>query len=220
MDFVSQIIFPVGEFENIKSRAYLIGWNLDNFRCCVACAIEAESFDVLSAIVEKSKYELGVKYSSCSKYCTIGPTILGEYVYSADHEQVPAVEKQSLSIWITLTSNHGSPHPRLHSLYSLGCEYKTSCYLIQYTKINSENLEFLHVDKFVSDNSMRLSELDYVVSQINVSHELSQLMKLRISESISSSTSLFQYNFRYVKIIMESIRNLTMVSCLVVVQHE
>lgn len=33
--FNSQVIFPCDSFKNIKSHAFLVGWNLEHFRCLV-----------------------------------------------------------------------------------------------------------------------------------------------------------------------------------------
>lgn len=39
--FLTQIIFPTNKtILSFKSHAFLVGWNIENFRCCVIAAFE------------------------------------------------------------------------------------------------------------------------------------------------------------------------------------
>ena len=75
-----------------------------------------------------------------------GLTILTEWIPHseiADREYVPNAYFQGQGIWITVTNLDNGCNkklPRLYSVYSLGCLYTTSCYMVQYQPVDTDKL--------------------------------------------------------------------------------
>jgi hypothetical protein len=77
--FLTQIVFPINDTKDLKSHAFLIGWNIDNFRCCIITAFEEPSeryLDVQDAI-SRTFDPLSHIYSTCSPNGVALPIILG-----------------------------------------------------------------------------------------------------------------------------------------------
>ena len=78
--FHTQIIFPISEtLSTFKSHAFLVGWNIENFRCCIIAAFEVTTdryIDVQNA-VEQTFEPLSSVYATCSPNGLALPTILG-----------------------------------------------------------------------------------------------------------------------------------------------
>jgi hypothetical protein len=78
--FLTQIVFPISDtLLSFKSHAFLVGWNIENFRCCIIAAFEVPSdryLEVQDAIART--YEpLSSVYATCSPNGLALPTILG-----------------------------------------------------------------------------------------------------------------------------------------------
>jgi hypothetical protein len=151
---ISQVFFP-DSLLTITSHAFLIGWNLDAFRCCVVCCITLPSSELhlLEEALEQSTSSLRNRIRLCSRSGDTVPVILGEWIPNIGTSAGPIVPSDSYGIWIVLTesapssSDNGSTprQPRLYSVYSMGCLYRTHCYLVQYTLPNTDNLEVLEL---------------------------------------------------------------------------
>ena len=195
--FLSHIIVPDTLVE-CKCRALLIGWNLDSFRCCVAFAIEAtsEKYIDLETSLQRSTEKLKKILRTSSKDGKAMPIILGEWVPSITGEIVNTAVAETAGIWIVLTMDNSAsqPKPQLHALYSLGCLYRTSCYLVQYSKVDTNKLYCLTEEhsppqlgiQGATSSSLYSSQLrkhalftnlEYIVAQINVAHDLELTVK-------------------------------------------
>jgi hypothetical protein len=184
----------------MSEKGYLVGWNLENFRCCIAFVVSevnstlAEDdeddpetvlaeLNVLLETVSQSD-ELKVISESCSR-TKLPPTVLGQWLPTTDSdgtEYVPPTLFQMQPIWITLTnssgtSREGKQRPTLQSLYSVGCLYRTTTYFFQYHVGKEQN--FLNMDIAClippEPEDKRLlrekSDLEYTVSQCNASRD-------------------------------------------------
>ena len=78
--FLTQIVFPINDtFLSFNSHAFLVGWNIENFRCCIIAAFEEPSeryVDVKDAI-SRTLEPLASVYATCSPNGLALPTILG-----------------------------------------------------------------------------------------------------------------------------------------------
>ena len=60
-----------------------------------------------------------------------------------EEEHIPHAYFQSQGIWITVTTldnENNNKLPKLYSVYSLGCLYTTSCYMVQYKPVDTDKL--------------------------------------------------------------------------------
>ena len=159
--FISQIVYPRSLIDTSASpstanaglRSFLVGWNLENFRCVIGCFIHMESMyrennynDLYRAIqCTSNDFDLQCLLRGYSKGEIMDtddetmPVILGEYIPNISSDYVPETNRQLDGIWIILTNKGDKLH--LHSLYSLGCLYTTSCYMFQYNPVNTNNIE-------------------------------------------------------------------------------
>ena len=74
----------------------------------------------------------------------------------AEGEYVPNSYFQGQGIWITVTNlDNGCNRklPRLYSVYSLGCLYTTSCYMVQYQPVDTDKLRSISLAN--NDNSLQ-----------------------------------------------------------------
>jgi hypothetical protein len=165
--FLSQIFYPTGLFDECGALdAYLIGWNLDNFRCLIACCLPVPSSSsggdasaddrasYIAAIDNALRQTMDDLSSSLPLASSNHPIILGIWKHLMKDLYIPSSSEQSSSIWITITtdpSGQKESAPILHSVYSLGSIYYTSCYMIEYDKINTNSLECLRLE--VTGNS-------------------------------------------------------------------
>jgi hypothetical protein len=179
--FLSQIIYPVS-LRQVKSHAYLIGWNLEHFRCCIVCVIllpaSEESIQVIEEGLASDEFNRSFDriIAECSIHGNVKPIILGEWIpdiIEANHSNndansnnhssfytLPSTSCKEKSIWLTLvpTSDNKTernPLPVLYSVYSLGFLYKTSCYMIEYHNIDTNKLCCLKLEyqKLESDGN-------------------------------------------------------------------
>ena len=76
-------------------------------------------------------------------------------------EYIPNSHFQGQGIWITVTNldnDNNSKLPKLYSVYSLGCLYTTSCYMVQYRPVNTDKLRTISVAN--NNNTFAGVELD------------------------------------------------------------
>ena len=201
--FLSQIIYPSEGLTSIDQHAFLVGWNIEQFRCCISCVIvlPVEQFERLKEALATLSVSSELKdiFQTCSASGSIPPVILGEWIPDIKTKHIPPSTMQEAGIWITLTRNdedydttesieidkHGndeiqnesgnkkdtivgigsavssaalffSPYqwgiqkqqmrPKLHSIYSLGCSYTTSCYMIEFAQIDTDKLCCLQLE--------------------------------------------------------------------------
>jgi hypothetical protein len=159
--FISQVIFP-DSLCSIRSHAFLIGWNLDAFRCCVVCCIEvsARSLPNVQAALNESISVLRPRLRQCSRHEDAVPVILGEWIPNISASSGSFIPPDTYGIWITLTADkppNNSSHskkdqekdrqlqPRLYSVFSMGSLYRTHCYLIQYAQPDTDKLEVMEL---------------------------------------------------------------------------
>lgn len=78
--FLTQIVFPISEtLLSFKSHAFLVGWNIENFRCCIIAAFEvpSERYLELKDALSRTFEPLSSMYATCSPNGLALPTILG-----------------------------------------------------------------------------------------------------------------------------------------------
>lgn len=164
--FISQIYWP--EFLlSIKKNSYLVGWNLENFQCCVT-NVFAQSEITLEDLTNILKsVDTISSISECSKTGS-APIVLGEWIPTLKSTYIPESNFQESGIWITLTKRH-QPGPVLHSLYSCGCLHKTSCHMIQYLPnvIYNLNSNSGYLDNTHCNVDTNTSDIAYTICQIN-----------------------------------------------------
>lgn len=227
--FLSQIFFPANILLNIKSHAFLVGWNLENFQCCISCIFElpVESFDQLQTSIASTN-ELNNIYYSCSRNGKSKPVILGEWIPHVNSDYVPPISFQSSGIWIILTkdnkdniiSNNNDINndknitnsifstnilssigistdsypiikPKLFGIYSLGCVYKTSCYLTEYSTINTDDHCGLITDITNGDNNNSIKSNKEVIPNTNSSSITSSM---QFKSDILTGNNNYNYN--------------------------
>ena len=51
--FLSQIIYPSEGLTSINEHAFLVGWNIEQFRCCISCVIvlPVEDYEILKEVL-------------------------------------------------------------------------------------------------------------------------------------------------------------------------
>ena len=78
--FLTQIVFPISEtLLSFKSHAFLVGWNIENFRCCIIAAFEVptEKYVDVKDAISRTFQPLSSVYATCSPNGLALPTILG-----------------------------------------------------------------------------------------------------------------------------------------------
>ena len=135
---------------SLTSRAFLVGWNIENFRCCIVGAFELphSDFGRLQNALASTVQTLSSIYATCSPNGTATPIVLGEWIPPgniSESDVIPSCEFQGQSIWITISCDpselkYGIKLPKLLSIYSLGCLYSTSCYMVVYKPVDTDRL--------------------------------------------------------------------------------
>ncbi|RYH26232.1 hypothetical protein EON65_14890, partial [archaeon] len=187
--FLSHIIYPESYIYESRSSAWLVGWNIDEFKCIIACLIEKarasldELEQALQNIQTDSRYGM-YQYSHLSTY----PIVLGEWIVERSEDYFPDPLCQAKGIWLVLspsqTQHSPDPHcqaifqqpsldmrnisPRLHSLYSLGNKYVTSTYLLSYPPNHTHHLHSITLND-PSKIHLEISPALYTHRQNNVS---------------------------------------------------
>lgn len=186
-----------------QKHAFLIGWNLDNFNCCIVnvIALPAESYDDLNKALERvlATHPLGLRGSKNEAR----PVILGEWCPDSVGERtVPEVRHQERGIWITLTavlanpnSHDGAPvaampRPELASLYSCGCRYNISCYLFRYDATAPERHYYLTINLPKGFGFFSLGDLVVLGDLMEQPHNMEPTDLECVVEQINSSSYL------------------------------
>ena len=99
--------------------------------------------------------------------------ILGEWIPQLNSDYLPERKFQQASVWMTLTldgynRNQKLRRPKLHSFYSCGYLYRTSCYLIEYKAIRTDKLQYVETGL----QHGLSSSFAQSISQINAAHDL------------------------------------------------
>ena len=99
--------------------------------------------------------------------------ILGEWIPHLNSDYLPERKYQQAGVWMTLTldvpqRNQKLNRPKLHSFYSCGYLYRTSSYLILYTPIRTDKLQYLEPGPQLG----QFTSFDQAASQINAAHDL------------------------------------------------
>ena len=150
------------------------GWATENFQCCIAFAWvpHRETFEDIQGVLQLSMET----DSHCSvRHCGSKnpPMILGEWIPHLNNDYLPERKCQQASVWMTLTldvqqRNQKTKLPKLHSFYSCGYLYRTSCYLIEYKPIRTDKLQYLEPGQQL----LQSTSFDQSISQINAAHDL------------------------------------------------
>ena len=160
----------------------------------------------------------------------------GEWIPEVSSNFLPDIRRQSESVWMVLTKSSSSDVlPTLHSVYSLGCLYKTSCYMCQYNPMDTDHLQCLnssynqlgsHINSvsrqkekstvYTLNPFMNVSEVELVIAQINISSQLSQSIAhyLTVQGSIVREPETFYHSQS-----QSSLRSRTMASCARIIQR-
>ena len=181
--FISQIYWPdflMGQ----KEKGFLIGWNMENFQCCITnfVIVPETSFTSLQQTLNTIGTE---NLWSCSK-TDAKPIILGEWMPALPEDYTPPLAYQREGIWLTLTSRKSGP--LLHSLYSCGCLHRTSCHMIRYRALQARQLHSFSVSTSdingaasvtsssegpaMSSSASHITDLSYAIFQINNAENL------------------------------------------------
>lgn len=78
--FLTQVVFPINDtFLSFNSHAFLVGWNIENFRCCIIAAFEepSERYVEVKDAISRTLEPLASVYATCSPNGLALPTILG-----------------------------------------------------------------------------------------------------------------------------------------------
>ena len=146
---------------------------------------------------------------------------------------LPDISRQTESVWMVLTKSSSSDMlPTLHSIYSLGCLYKTSCYMCQYNPIDTDRLQCLNssysqldfdtnhhkqqATSYSANPFLNVSEVELIIAQINISNQLSQTIAhyLTVQGSILREPETFYHSQS-----QSSIRSRTIASCTRIMQR-
>lgn len=203
--YLSQIFYPRDLFQDFHHHdGFLIGWNLDNFRCCIAACVRIESIDHDDKQVHRIDKALKHAISDLQQslqYCSSNmPIILGKWKHRIDDSYTPSVSEQGASIWITLhglkDSLEGTPKPILQSVYSSGSIYYTTSYMIDFPYLDTDTLNFMSMEsrsKVSEDLSASLSQgprngnimadMDIIVRHMNACHDLQGRLFYHLDQS-------------------------------------
>eukprot|EP01035_Chromulina_nebulosa_P033309 gene33309-44590_t len=236
--FITQILYPLDKLTTVKSHAFLIGWNLEQFKCLISCVIDlpSDQYDCLESALSSTCKSHRDVLAACSNERGAHPIILGAWIPEVPSNFLPDIRRQSDSVWMILTkSSLSDGRPTLHSVYSLGCLYKTSCYMCQYNPMDTDNLQCLNssynqLDSHINNVSkqkekstvhtlnpfMNVSEVELVIAQINISSQLSQSIAhyLTVQGSIVREPETFYHSQS-----QSSLRSRTMASCARIIQR-
>ena len=208
--FLSQIIYPVS-LRQVETHAYLIGWNLEHFRCCIVSVILLPASDESIQVIEEglASEEFNGSFdriiAECSIHGNVKPIILGEWipdmkenygtndinseniVSNSSFYALPSTSCKEKSIWLTLVPRNDNkiekaPMPVLHSVYSLGFLYKTSCYMIEYINVDTDKLCCLKLEYQKNESDRNI----HVVSAFDRNSVGDEKIEKRTSSDVQS----------------------------------
>jgi phosphatidylinositol glycan class Q protein len=215
--YLATVIYP-NSLENLTENSYLIGWNVEQFHCLIACAVSSKLVssdtklkDILeqvymdpSYIASRSRLFAGVSVSP-------PPIVLGYIVVKGDDIGGAKGMQQQNSIWVTLNVDHdsildnevvltgshkGRPKLKLVSIFSVGFQYHSSSYLISYDPQDTDAFECLK-----NTSADNFPDEIVVVSRRNRSNSAAVEMKL-ITNNINASHDLNKFVSSYIEIEM------------------
>ncbi len=212
--FLCHIVYPDHIIHLTKSY-WLIGWNIDQFKCVTAFAIEKSSITISAlegALQQAFSDESFLMYQF--SYISCHPIVLGEWVPQVSEDYLPDSEQQTRGIWITLTkgekhfNSNKSHHPQLHMIFSLGNRYETSVYMLGYPKVDTDRMHSIAlstqpninpwitvgVTNYSNDSSAHsvsnCTELELIIGLINYSQDLDALVNHYLSTSIPHNADI------------------------------
>jgi hypothetical protein len=198
--YLSQIFYPEN-LELIKERSYLVGWNIEEFQCCIGFSLNEKDYnytslqDNLESIYNNAGFCLS-KFRNFYGKRISPPVVLGEWIPRSSSSITPSPLHKQSGIWLILSPLQDSniessiaddmsfsknPNIRLFSVYSLGYKYKTSSYLISYKSPMIHKLQCFTlpksrlsiITKLGKESSRNLkTDLRDIVLKINSSQEL------------------------------------------------
>jgi len=161
--FVTHIFWPDTDENVLNTGGFLVGWNLRNFRCCIAAVVTGMPLESVEAVLRGVIAKEGAIAGGIDD-CKYHPVVLGEWVARLGEDtDLHADTKRAASLWVTLIGpcsqvgcsesdasrkevGNSSVHmsramgrvnmgvPKLHSLYSNGCSYGGSeCVFLCYS---------------------------------------------------------------------------------------
>eukprot|EP01039_Chlorochromonas_danica_P009516 gene9516-10519_t len=196
--FLSQIIYPQ-DIVTLRDPAWLLGWNLDQFKCMILGYVPQHLISVnrLEELLHHLHKSAAIfQICHCLQSLT-APIVLGEWHPILMDDYLPVSDYQSKGIWISLTNQHNIA--RLHSLFSLGNRYDTAVYMMAYPLLSYKHLQAIASAKPTgqgrssnsnsNSNTMRYSDQERIVDLMNVVDEVNRLVHLAISLSSESPLS-------------------------------
>jgi N-acetylglucosaminyl transferase component (Gpi1) len=108
-------------------------------------------------------------------------------------EYIPNSHFQGQGIWITVTNldnDNNSKLPKLYSVYSLGCLYTTSCYMVQYRPVNTDKLRTISV----ANNNSTFAGVELDEDKPNTSKSESKLVS-KHSQNGNSNQLCEKYDY-------------------------
>ena len=192
--FITQIIYPE-YLLNTAQDSYLIGWNLQGFRCCIVSIIPIHNVllpDLLTSL-EQSNTNLTNIHTNCSGNGTAKPCILGIYTTTNQSNNWPSniqllQRQQHIWIHLSITDKSIDRAITLLSLFSSGYAYDTHCCFIEYKSKQSHQLDCYIYDNNKGHNSdhhsdkATISGLPYIIAQINCAYELQSYLLYYINQ--------------------------------------
>lgn len=222
--YLSNIIYPV-DLERSTENTLLVGWNVEQFHCLIAASIPkrlatSSSLSALLAkvytdpnyLLSKGRIALGVPQYP--------PLVLGELLVNDVGETTVNSPHQQSTIWITLLldekearrstinefvlRNHRPDNSgtriKLKSIFSVGCKYHPSSYLISYRRPTTDLLEC--ISPGVSNNGIQ----SILQTLPNTSKSGSKLNMDTISHFINASYDLNKFVSIYAEFDGNSLR--------------
>ena len=138
-------------------------------------------------------------------------TILIEWIPHseiADREYVPNAYFQGQGIWITVTNLDNGCNkklPRLYSVYSLGCLYTTSCYMVQYQPVDTDKLRsislanndhsLLDSDTSKNDNDSSCISTGGIINGLKSNNKSAKQLQKKSNNNNHDSNNHKSYNY-------------------------
>lgn len=212
-EYLSQIVY-LSELVDVVEDVFVIGWNVEQFQCCIAGTVAKSSYTLLQlkeTLVKISRNSNFVARSRSGVQCDLpNPVVLGEF-FGSNQSQALSDANIMDGLWIGLSAedttnklilenefgpqsafvrqnSHNKRSIKLRGLFSLGCRYDTSCYLIGYSSPVTDHFDymFLEVEGLSSHQQSPLSnnrvekmsaDLATITSEISASHDLNKFIE-------------------------------------------
>lgn len=209
--YLSQIVYP-SELIHVEEDAFVIGWNVEQFQCCAAGAVPKSGYtlhqlkEILTKVYRNSSFVAGLRPELQS--ALPNPVVLGEFS-SSSQSQTLSDTNITDGLWIGLSvedstnkivlenefgpqftfgrqkSQYDKKSIKLKGLFSLGCRYDTSCYLIGYSNSNTDHFDHMLLEVEGSPSRQHSStrmekmsaDLQTITSEISASHDLNKFIE-------------------------------------------